>query len=464
MIHLTNEQNNIVYSESSNVFVRANAGTGKTTTLIAFSEIRKGETFLYLVYNAENREQAKNKFPHYVKIHTIHSLAREHVGYKYNHKIYNNIEVDSILREYNYFKDTEPDGDAAYRFAYQIATNINAFCNSDKENMEDICELSNILFYMRDYWNKMTDIDNENIFITHEVYLKLFQLSKPVLDFSYIMVDEAQDSNEAMLDIVFNQVAKKIFVGDPSQKIYGFRGALNVFGADKYLDRISDKSFFTLSNSFRFGQSIADVANSILSKFGKNLVPVVGHPDQESYVTTVDKSIQYTTIFRTNAALLEFAIEKAREGRKLHIIGGIDAMYSKILDIDHLYHNRKDLIKNDYIRTLKNYNHFKSVADTLKKPDYVLLVYLFNKYENNLMAYVDTIKSKLVGKKEANVILTTAHKSKGLEFMNVLIYNDFVELSNYNFEYGEEEINLLYVAVTRAVYELELNNDLKKIM
>lgn len=462
MIFLTEEQEDIIYSEIENIFVNAKAGTGKTTTLIEFSKLRKKNTFLYLVYNAENKERAKNKFPHYVKIHTIHSLAREGIGYKYSHKIYNNIEIDSILREFDYFKEICKDNDEAYRLGYQIATYINAYCNSDKINMEDICELEIILKYMKAYWEKMIDQNNEEIFITHEGYLKLYQLSKPTLDFDYIMVDEAQDSNEAMLDIVFRQKSKKVFVGDPDQKIYGFRGALNIFNENRYLDNIENKAFFVLTNSFRFGPNIAKVANNILNKFKNNNKQVIGHPDRESIVTTLDKDLQYTVIFRTNAALLEYAMEQANNGKKIHIIGGLDAIYSKILDIYYLYTNKKDAIKNDYIKTLKNYQHFKVVANNLKKPDYLLLVYLFDKYESNLMIFIDNIKRNIEGQKGADIILTTAHKSKGLEFVNVLIYNDFIELSNYNYEYGEEEINLIYVAITRVTHELELNFDLLK--
>uniref|UniRef100_UPI0013D42A21 UvrD-helicase domain-containing protein n=1 Tax=Klebsiella pneumoniae TaxID=573 RepID=UPI0013D42A21 len=65
--------------------------------------------------------------------------------------------------------------------------------------------------------------------MTHDGYLKLFQLSKPDLSkqFGLIMVDEWQDTNEVTMDIVLEQDARLILVGDRHQSIYGFRGATN---------------------------------------------------------------------------------------------------------------------------------------------------------------------------------------------------------------------------------------------
>ena len=62
-------------------------------------------------------------------------------------------------------------------------------------------------------------------------YLKLFQLS-PV-DFAkeknwdILLVDEAQDLTPATIDLIMKTSCAKIFVGDPHQQIYSFRGATN---------------------------------------------------------------------------------------------------------------------------------------------------------------------------------------------------------------------------------------------
>lgn len=59
------------------------------------------------------------------------------------------------------------------------------------------------------------------------------------------------------------------------------------------------------------------------------------------------------------------------------------------------------------------------------------------------------IKDRTVKKEQdADLILTTAHKSKGLEWDSVTILKGFIDLTKDDVE--QEEINLLYVAITRA--------------
>ena len=75
---------------------------------------------------------------------------------------------------------------------------------------------------------------------------------------SGMIVHNCQDSNDVMLDIIERQDCIKGFVGDACQQIYGFRDAVNAF------EKIDHKSF-NLSNSFRFGEDIANLANKVLS-------------------------------------------------------------------------------------------------------------------------------------------------------------------------------------------------------
>lgn len=62
------------------------------------------------------------------------------------------------------------------------------------------------------------------------------------------------------------------------------------------------------------------------------------------------------------------------------------------------------------------------------------------------------------------MILSTGHKSKGLEWNNVEIIDDFLNIKQELEEreqiaIAKEELNLLYVAVTRAKNSLNINKD-----
>ena len=87
--------------------------------------------------------------------------------------------------------------------------------------------------------------------------MKKFQLSNPQLYYDYILFDEGQDASAAMLDVFLHQPAIKIIVGDVHQQIYGWRYAVNS------LQQV-DFPLYVLSNSFRFDDEIALMANKIL--------------------------------------------------------------------------------------------------------------------------------------------------------------------------------------------------------
>ena len=100
-------------------------------------------------------------------------------------------------------------------------------------------------------------MDKGEIEITHDFYLKKFQLSNPTLYYDYILFDEGQDASPAMLDVFLQQKATKVIVGDTHQQIYGWRYAVNS------LEKANFKTYH-LSTSFRFSQDMANLAMEVL--------------------------------------------------------------------------------------------------------------------------------------------------------------------------------------------------------
>lgn len=469
MLKLTFEQQEIVYSENKHVYVSARAGTGKTTTLTEFVRVRKADTFLYIVYNNSIKEEAITKFPDRTTIHTIHSLAYEKIGHEYKEKLTGNLKVENIIKGLEYFKGKSIEDKETHKIAYTITKLLNEYFNSDKTTISEVSENTFIVKLAEEYWNQMRDKENNQVLITHDGYLKLYHLTKPKLEYDFIMVDEAQDSNEVMLDIVYSQTeSKKIFVGDPHQKIYGFRGAINIFAAEKFLKRGEDSVFLSLTESFRFGTEIAAVANILLKDYKGEDNLITGSKTRASEVGDLDKSVQYTVITRTNAKLIDMAIEAVQENKTVNIVGGIDHILRSVMDGYYLFTGQREMIKSEYLKTLNNYFHLKSLAETLKSPEHMLQVYLIEKYGESLEDWIDMIRQNHTGAKSASIVFSTAHKSKGLEFVSVMLANDFAALfseSGNKLEMIEsEEINLMYVAMTRATHDLELNKELKRIV
>jgi hypothetical protein len=153
--------------------------------------------------------------------------------------------------------------------------------------------------------------------MTHDGYLKLYQLSRPDLsrEFDLILFDEAQDANEVTLDLIGQQRLPQVVVGDTHQSIYAFRGAVDA------LCRFEADETLRLTQSFRFGPGIAAVATALLAGLKGEAHPVVGQPDRET-VFEVDRRRPYTVIARTNATVFAEAVSLLGTTR-FHLIGGV---------------------------------------------------------------------------------------------------------------------------------------------
>jgi F-box protein 18 (helicase) len=77
---------------------------------------------------------------------------------------------------------------------------------------------------------------------------------------------------------------------------------------------------------------------------------------------------------------------------------------------------------------------------------------------------VDRIRQTARPPEQAGILLTTAHKAKGLEWNNVLIMDDFVSLVKDGLlidpaGVDPDEFNLIYVAMTRARVHLRFHKN-----
>jgi len=467
---LTSEQEKILYCDDKEIYVNAKAGTGKTTTLIEFTKKRPAEIFLYLVYNRKNKIEAEKKFIYgNVEVQTIHSLAFKHIGKKYKNKLGGNIHIFDIIKNI-------PDLEKKYK---QDKTNPEIFIEASKvidcleyyfnKAILDIEESVGIfsdqtIKWANQYFNLMCDPNNEKVKMTHNGYLKLFQLEMPELNYDYILVDEAQDSNEIMLSIISQSSAKKVFVGDNYQSIYGFRYNVNVFDLK---DRSATELFLT--KSFRFGPNIAYYANILNQFYRENFIPIEGNEKINDYVFDAPERLlterQYTVLTRTNAHLFDLAARYSLLGKKIFIVGEQE-VFQELIDAMHLYKGELYKIKNPIILEYKNFEKMKQISQSTNDPELKFLVKVVEQYEENIPTIISRIKNQTTKEIYADFILSTAHKSKGLEWHNVILATDFPNLINKKGEIksldeiDEEEINLLYVAITRAMERLYLNEDI----
>jgi F-box protein 18 (helicase) len=463
---ITQEQRAIVESRSTFLKVNAFAGSGKTTTLGAYARARPARRMLYLAFNKSIQLEASRKFPSNVKPVTSHALAFPKFGSRYSNsgKLTDRLRVNQVvdalgLKEYpEHFKLYVSDVCLKVLNRY-IASDAAEIGIRHAEGLiipESGILASDIVSFTKKLWDRMCDPTDAGVGMVHDGYLKLYQISNPRLPFDTILFDEAQDANPVTAKIVESQDCEKVIVGDGHQSLYGFRGATNA------MHRFAATETLYLTRSFRFGQQIADVANYVLSTFKGERRTIQG-TSRTAQIGFFHPGYQHTVIARTNATLFEEAAAALAAKRNIHFVGGIAGYrIQDIMDAYHLWAKNVDRIENPYLRSFGEFDRMCDYAIAVDDKELKSLIHVVRKHSSKIPRMVERIRSGATEEPAiAHVMLTTAHKAKGLEWDKVRLADDFVKLVD---DYGqprkidaseEEEINIVYVAATRAKTHLQ---------
>ena len=449
----THEQTAVVECPAQLLAVDAFAGSGKTTTLVDYACARPDRRILYLAFNRSVANQAKERFPSHVSCRTTHSLAYAVKGRLYDGKL-GNAQPFEVAQ----FSRCNP------RRARIILDTLSAWlCSADLaigrkhvdlESLGEEDDPIQVVGQTQLLWEEM-QLKNSPIKMPHDGYLKLWAMERPRLRFDIILLDEAQDTNPLTLELVMaqQQHATIVLVGDRHQGIYGFRKAMNAMEQVKADVRIS------LTQSFRFGQGIAALATTLLQHFKGETQEVRGR-DDITVTWSVDTSKHYAVLGRTNAGLFEAAASLVGHGqrRRLHFVGGFEGyLFGKVLDAYHLWADERSQIKDASIARFKTFADFKKYGDEASDAETRALAKVVEQYRTEVPRIYAAMKAADTPLQErSHVTLTTAHKAKGLEWQQVQLCNDFIELPPEDEKLDPEEINLLYVALTRAIAAVSL--------
>jgi superfamily I DNA/RNA helicase len=480
---LTPEQTTIL-NETGNMKINAVAGSGKTSTILEYARTKpKHARILYLAFNKSVKLEARAKFQQagmqHVTVETAHSLAYRHVvmhsSYRVNAQGYKVHELATILR-----LPSNGEKHSELVLANHIKKFFAYYCNSDKQTFEELNYLdivtdnrakkvvqANYRFILKKVKELFSKMEENSIEITHDFYLKKFQLSDPKLSFQYLLFDEGQDASGAMLDLFFKQPATKIIVGDTHQQIYSWRFAVNSLEKAAYPTR-------HLSASFRFGPEIADLARCVLN--WKEFLDVT----DPFKITGLGKhtSLQSRAmVARTNLGLLLKAIEYLAANpavQKIYFEGNFHSYTyaedgASLYDVLNLYNNKRYLIRDRLIKEMQSVKELEDYISKTEDPELAMMVEIVKKYGNEIPKIIQNLKDKHLkhdNKQEAEMIFSTVHRCKGMEYDSVELANDFIteekvkktvlELKKENLSFTKlnEEINLLYVAITRTRNQL----------
>lgn len=400
--------------------IKSVAGSGKTTTLLELAKIHNNKKILYLAFNKAlikeitgkiKTQGIKNLIPS-----TFHSLVyNAYISNKKREPAITELRPQNIHNIIPWFKGKPFDIRKYYVDLYI------KFCSQPKYSSPK--EFTNsTLASEKPLLNTLWQKTLLNQLVTFESLVKLSLINrwlKGYIDKTYdmIMIDETQDFDIMMLNMLLNDTTiPKIFVGDPLQSIYEWRGCINAFN---YLP--SNTLVIEFYSTFRVGEPACEL---IRKKF--NDCWMISKSSNETILGSDVCSIKdegYTYLFRSWKKLLQTA----------------------------------EIMKNiwicNYEEQIEKMRRLHSVLTTfggnIDEEEFSddLPLFLKSLTKDQLEILISNIEINIVPKETALYKFYTVHSYKGLEDNNIRIANDLEDKN------GEDK-NLYYVALTRGMKKI----------
>lgn len=461
-----------LFSTEQSLKINAFAGTGKTTTLrvMAESTSRRG---LYLAFNRSVADYASRLFPKNVECRTIHSLAyrQVHSRYRSDEKMIGALNRNQVagLLPFKELSFSNVNLNEKQLASLTLAT-LKVFMHSSTKEIKPahmpewgvLSKLSQaerkslatkVAHHANQLWQLMCDPKDKTP-LGHDGYLKQWALSQPTLDTDFVLLDEAQDSNPVMLDVLAKQTAQVIYVGDRHQQIYQWRGAVNA------MEQVETDQSTYLTQSFRFGETVAEVANRILTSLGESQL-LRGNP---TVPTRIGENTPNAIISRTNAMLVAMVLRELQKNGRPFVEGGTQDLLRLLEGVRTLQRGQK--CDQPEFFGFKNWQEFVQFSKSDEGQEWRMLVGLVEDYTVDHL--IGTLNRVVQNVRESSVVLSTTHKAKGREWDHVELTDDFkIKLPadpNDLKDYDREENRIAYVALTRAKLSLQVPEELLKIL
>lgn len=481
---------NFVQNGEGNAIVEAVAGSGKTTTIVECTKrIPRGKTSIMLAFNKSIAEELKSRG---VNAKTFHALTYSPVM---NSRKTNNVETNKLrMLAKQIFNSNEAFIYGAFMTKLVgLARNAGIGClvadteqawqdlidhhdleiENERANMARAVEMSRMLLDESNLSNYV-DFDDMLYFAVKDGIV----LPK----FDFIFVDEAQDTNaiqRAIIRKICHANSRVIFVGDPAQAIYGFRGADSdsmgllaeefsceelpltisyrcptsvIKEAHKYVKHIEAAPDAPEGNVYKQVSLKQALANTAALCAGTSTEPTPEAPEDRCFTP------RDLVVCRTTKPLIELAFKAMRQRVPVKILGreigqGLKTLIGKMRanDVDDLVVKLEAWAAREIDKAIAK--QLDGKVDQLQdKLDAILcLVDGLPETARTIPDLLECLESLFNNNVQA-LTLSTIHKAKGMEADRVWWLNSSLCPSKWAKQdwQKKQEINLCYVAVTRA--------------
>lgn len=473
-----------------NLVVRARAGSGKTTTVIEGVTHAPEKRILLAAFNKKIATELDRRLTHPgAEAKTLHG-----VGYRFVRDYVGNCAVDSKGKRATTIAQKVCKGAPVVllKQVCKLAAVLKAV--APMIGSGDEIETSEVVFTMRtaeafdisidEEWEEQgfeelwlatcaiemlrvgANYDDGTIDFDDMVWLPVRnRWARPRYDL--VIVDECQDMNRTQINLAMMSCRKGgriAVVGDDRQACYGFRGADST-SLDRLLDALAAKEM-GLTTTYRCAKSIVREARRLVPDFHA----FEGNPEGKVERTNIGLCLERVEpgdfiLSRTNAPLVSTCLKLLRDGKRANIEGkdvgaGLKAIIRRLnkgparrsfgafcarLDAWHASEIEKATERGEkglptLARVSDQYETLCSLMEGLGSAD-------------EMIARIETLFEDTDENKGLKIILSSVHRSKGLEADRVWALEDTFFSKNSEpppWVDGKEEKNIEYIAITRA--------------
>lgn len=457
-------------------FVEAVAGASKTTTIIEgmwrVREKAPDTSVLFLAFNKSIANELAEKVPEGVRATTLHSYG---LGCIRNA---NGGKCEIVKDKADLILIDLIPGDTAEAKAMRATTSkllslAKGYLADNEQQILAIADhhaiegadeqIAGLVMRAMAACKSSAQVDfDDMIWLPHA-------LNIPGEPFDLVLVDEAQDLNAAQIDLVRRALkphtGRMLAVGDRRQAIYGFRGADSA-AVEKIISSFACATM-PLSITYRCPEAIVQIAQRIVPQ----IKAAPGAPRGSVDTMVPSDAIQTVAedgdmvLCRTNAPLVSHCLGLIRQGRKATIQGrdigkGLIALIKKlrasnVANLENKLDAWRDREATRILRRAKTEHAADRMIEAID--DKVATITAFLDGAATVTEVIDRIQ-RVFNDGSGGVKFSSVHRAKGLEADTVWILEPEKmphPMATQGWEW-EQEMNIAYVAVTRAKTTLKI--------
>ena len=469
-----------------NAVVEAVAGAGKTTTILKGLDLMSGDVFLG-AYNSKMADELKERCAGRKGVYasTFHSAGFKQLKFSFK-TAQLRVDKDKCTKIAGWIAADRPDlspliptavGIVSMAKQRGIAALVAAGNPNDPAVWQDMIDhfdlladapetirVDQVIAFSRAILKRSND-NLSSIDFDDMVYMPLLKRLK-MLKHAWVLIDEAQDTNptrRALAAAMLKPGGRLVAVGDPHQAIFGFTGADN-----DSLDLIAHQFNATklaLTVSYRCPRSVVAVAREYVSHIEAADTAPEGLVIDLDYKAVVERAQAGDAILcRNNKYLVKTAFALIREGKAAKIEGrkiGNGLVHLAQRFKAKSLHTVKEKAEEYRVRQIEKayakkqetkIDDINDLVDTLQ----IIIDRCLAVNSNATLVDLTELVFSMFGDDvtAADVVtLCSVHRSKGLEWHTVFVLglNELMPSPNATMDWArQQEINLQYVAVTRA--------------